>query len=152
MANDLPATWLAVESLYNWEHDRSNGFMFTGVADTRQSTAKKVRKGDYIFVYVKNPIKAFVDVRRATEGGLQRSPHTANYEIICAMGIRTELVLTTTPSQAVKISELTAPLKCLGYPPRTYLLRNSFRSIVTSDGVKLLDAMKQRSQTNAVKI
>jgi hypothetical protein len=135
-------TWLALESLANWAADRSNGFRFLGIAEKRITRAKQAQAGDFIFVYVPSPIRAFADIRIVDKDGITKSAHAHKYDIPCYAGIATRPAVLLEKSNWLPLTAVRDKLS-FGSSPAAGM-RVSFKEINRSDASVLISNFHNR--------
>ncbi len=129
-------SWLAVESNANWHADRTNGFKFLGIAERRMGTAKRVKTGDVVFIYLPRPVRAFADIRLVEKDGVGKHPHLMHYDIACYAGIYTRSLVKVEKENWLPLAAVRDNLS-FGRQPSAGM-RVSFRQITSQDAAVLV--------------
>ncbi len=140
----MPRYMMAIETKFNWEKDKKNGFRFLGVSEYKVGRAKLVSAGDVIFVYVPSPQCSFSDIRMAVKDGAHNSPQTREYDVPCYAGLITESVVALDPEKWLSIKGLIGALSFLRPVPKWGIaLQNSFREITAKDAAVIVNGMSK---------
>ena len=138
-----------MESKRNWEADKRIDFTFTGITERRTVSAKNVKAGDLLFMYVPTPYCAFADIRIAVKDGIHRSLHTREYDVECYRGLMTAPLIALEEKQWVSLAGFVWDLSFARMTRSSstkwgHAMRVSFRKLTRADGEVIIRKMAER--------
>jgi hypothetical protein len=148
----LPADWLIVESIANWQVDSRNRFSYFGITKRFEKLASSMVPGDRLFTYVTGK-SSFSDIRRVTKAGVRNLRGGGDYELSLPLCIDTEEVLVLRPADWLPVREIKDQLVLTksveSSKGRGQIFRHTPRLLDPKDASLLETKLRERLQARA---
>ena len=148
--NDAASVYMIVERIENWQIDKKSNFELFGIPRRFEKTAREIKRGDLLIVYVSSGISAFSDVRRVTSDKLEKLRFGGDYDTAFPFCVKTESVFVLDRHSWLPIKGLINSLSFTkGRKDWRQTMRNALRRIEASEADLIISMMKRKGKDDA---